>query len=100
VVVVRRMLAVAVVVATLALAGCTNTETPSGGLTATVASDETARKVAEVVNQKMAEWNIRAAIVKVTKGDQTLARQAFGPSMDGVPATPEMNFRNGAVAFA
>lgn len=97
---VRRMLAVAVVVAALALGGCTSTDTPSGGRTATVASDETARKVADVVNQKMAEWNIRAAIVKVTKGDQTIARQAFGLSMDGVPATPEMNFRNGAVAFS
>ena len=67
---------------------------------ATVASDETARKIADVVNQKMAEWNMRAVILKVTKGDQTIAKQAFGPSMDGVPATTEMNFRNGAVAFS
>ena len=97
---VRRMLAVAVVVAALALGGCTTSDTPSGGLTATVASDETARKIADVVNQKMAEWNMRAVILKVTKGDQTIAKQAFGPSMDGVPATTEMNFRNGAVAFS
>jgi hypothetical protein len=54
-----------------------------------VASDAPARKVADVVNQKMAEWNMRAVILKVTKGDRTIARQAFGPSMDqpdhGVP---------------
>ena len=86
---VRRMLAVAVVVAALALGACTTSDTPSGGLTATVASDETARKIADVVNQKMAEWNMRAVILKVTKGDETIAKQAFGPSMDGVPATTE-----------
>ena len=28
------------------------------------------------------------------------SEQAFGPSMNGVPATTDMNFRNGAVAFA
>ncbi|MEP6632198.1 MAG: serine hydrolase domain-containing protein [Lapillicoccus sp.] len=55
--------------------------------------------VTDVVNQKMAEWNVRAAIVKVTKGEETLTEQAFGTSMDGVPATTEMRFRNGAVAF-
>ena len=97
---VKRMLAATAVVAALVLGGCTTSNTPSGGLTATVASDETARKVADVVNQKMAEWNLRAAIVKVTKGNETLTKQAFGPSMDGVPATTEMKFRNGAVAFS
>ncbi|MFI5075376.1 MAG: hypothetical protein ACHP7G_10265, partial [Actinomycetales bacterium] len=57
-----------------------------------MASDAPARKVADVVNQKMAEWNMRAVILKVTKGDRTIARQAFGPSMDqpdhGVPRLP------------
>ena len=44
--------------------------------------------------------HLRAVIVKVTQGDKVIIRQAFGESIDGVPATPEMHFRNGAVAFA
>lgn len=38
--------------------------------------------------------------MRVTKGDQVVATRTFGPSMKGVPATPAMHFRNGAVAFA
>jgi len=36
----------------------------------------------------------------VTKGGTVVTTRAFGPSMTGVPATPAMHFRNGAVAFA
>jgi CubicO group peptidase (beta-lactamase class C family) len=38
--------------------------------------------------------------VRVTKGAKVVTTQAFGPSMTGLPATPAMHFRNGAVAFA
>jgi hypothetical protein len=31
---------------------------------------------------------------------QTVYTGAFGESMTGVPATPKMHFRNGAVAFS
>jgi CubicO group peptidase (beta-lactamase class C family) len=44
--------------------------------------------------------DVRAAIVKVTKGDTVVTKKAFGPSMTDVPAAPKMHFRNGAVAFA
>ncbi len=44
--------------------------------------------------------HLRAVIVKVTQGDKVVVRQAFGESMNGVPATTAMHFRNGAVAFA
>ena len=96
---VKRLLAMTFVAA-LALAGCTSNDSPSGGVTATVPSDAQSKQIADVVNQKMAEWHLRAAIVKVTKGDQTVTEQAFGTSMDGVPTTTDMRFRNGAVAFA
>ena len=95
----KRRLALTAVVVALALAACTSS-TASGGFTATVDSGETGRKVADVVKQKMAEWHVRAAIVKVTRGTETVVEQAFGQSMDGVPATTSMNFRNGAVAFS
>lgn len=48
----------------------------------------------------MKTYHLRAVIVRVTKGDHVVTTQAFGPSMTGVPATPAMHFRNGAVAFA
>ena len=83
----------------LALGACTTTEGRSGGITATVPSDATARKIADVVTQKMAEYHLRGVILKVTKGNQTVVEQAFGSSMDGVPVTTDMRFRNGAVAF-
>lgn len=55
--------------------------------------------VANVVRSGMVSGQLRAVIVKVTRGDQVVIRQAFGNSMDGVPASPDMHFRNGAVAF-
>ena len=43
--------------------------------------------------------HLKAVIVKVTKGGNPVTAQAFGDSMNGVPATTDMHFRNGAVAF-
>jgi CubicO group peptidase (beta-lactamase class C family) len=48
----------------------------------------------------MASGHLRAVIVKVTQGGKVLTSRAFGTSMDGVPATTDMHFPNGAVAFA
>lgn len=82
----------AAAVALLAAAGPASAQSTS-------ASAEAA-KIDEIVRQAMETQNVRAAIVKVTKGDRVIIRKAYGPSMTGVPATPEMRFRNGAVAFA
>ena len=38
--------------------------------------------------------------MKVTQGGRVVSEQAFGPSINDVPATTDMKFRNGAVAFA
>lgn len=59
-----------------------------------------ASRIDAVVRDAMENGGVRAAIVKVTKGDEVIVRKAYGESMTGVPATPEMRFRNGAVAFA
>jgi CubicO group peptidase (beta-lactamase class C family) len=56
--------------------------------------------VADAVRNAMEVVHLRAVVVKVTRGDQVVIEQAFGTSMDGVPATTDMHFRNGAVAFA
>jgi CubicO group peptidase (beta-lactamase class C family) len=66
-------------------------DTPHGGTTSAIA---------DVVQSAMAEGHLRAVIVEVTRGGEVVTRQAWGPSMDGVPATTDMHFRNGAVAFA
>jgi len=52
-----------------------------------------------MVQKAMKTEHLRAVIVKVTQGDKVVVSQAFGESIDGVPATTEMHFRNGAVAF-
>jgi CubicO group peptidase (beta-lactamase class C family) len=77
--------------------------TVASGATATSAATpprQTASAIADIVQNAMATGHLRAVIVKVTQGDQVVTRQAFGTSMDGVPATTDMHFPNGAVAFA
>jgi CubicO group peptidase (beta-lactamase class C family) len=56
--------------------------------------------IAAIVRKAMSTYHLRAVIVRVTKGNQVVTTQAFGPSLTGQPATPAMHFRNGAVAFA
>jgi len=58
-----------------------------------------ASAIAAMVRAAMGTDNLRAVIVRVTKGNEVVTTQAFGPSMTGVPATTAMHFRNGAVAF-
>ena len=48
----------------------------------------------------MKTYQLKAAIVRVTHGSKVVSTEAFGDSMIGVPATTDMHFRNGAVAFA
>ena len=72
--------------------------TPASGQSASPSAE--AAKIDEIVRNAMQTQNVRAAIIKVTRDDQVVIRRAYGPSMADVPATPEMKFRNGAVAFA
>jgi CubicO group peptidase (beta-lactamase class C family) len=52
-----------------------------------------------IVNGAMKKYALRAIIVKVNSNAQNIYTQALGESMTGVPATPDMHFRNGAMAF-
>jgi CubicO group peptidase (beta-lactamase class C family) len=70
------------------------------GTAAATPQDPATSAIADVVRSAMATDNLRAVIAKVTEGDRILISEAFGTSMDGVPATTDMHFRNGAVAFA
>jgi CubicO group peptidase (beta-lactamase class C family) len=59
-----------------------------------------ASAIAAIVQKAMKSDHLRAVIVKVMQGDKVVISQAFGESMNGVPATTAMHFRNGAVAFS
>jgi len=59
-----------------------------------------AEEIAAIVREVMTANSLRAVIVQVTKGREVVTSQAFGESLTGVPATTDMRFRNGAIAFA
>ena len=52
-----------------------------------------------IVRTAMAKNHLRAAIVQVRSNGTNVYTGAIGDSMAGVPATPDMHFRNGALAF-
>ncbi|HEY5426598.1 MAG TPA: serine hydrolase domain-containing protein [Candidatus Tumulicola sp.] len=52
-----------------------------------------------VVRSFVAENHLKAVIVQVRSNGANVYTGAFGDSMTGVPATPDMHFRNGALAF-
>ena len=96
------------------LAACTSggatpaaSPSPLPASTAPDASDEVAADdavkadaVMQIVRDYMAEAHLKAVIVKVTVDGAEIVTAAEGESMTGVPATPDMHFRNGAVAIS
>jgi CubicO group peptidase (beta-lactamase class C family) len=89
----------AVVFALATVAGCSlphiASPPPKPGSTA-AKSDAVMR----VVRDFMAQAHLKAVIVRVTLDGQKVVTEAVGDSMTGVPATPDMHFRNGAVAIS
>jgi CubicO group peptidase (beta-lactamase class C family) len=55
--------------------------------------------IAAILDDAMAKYHMMAGIARVVVDGRELATVARGESMSGVPATPEMHFRNGAVAI-
>jgi CubicO group peptidase (beta-lactamase class C family) len=66
---------------------------------ADMARDQAAR-IEAIAEEGMAKHGLRAVIVRVVIDGRVITTFARGESMTGVPATPDMHFRNGAVAFA
>ena len=56
--------------------------------------------VRALVRDTMQNHHARAVLVRVTVDGREIITEAFGESQDGVPATTNMHFRNGAVAIA
>jgi CubicO group peptidase (beta-lactamase class C family) len=55
--------------------------------------------VKAIVRDAMKQYALKAIIVKVNSGSENIYTEALGESMTGVPATPAMHFRAGAMAF-
>lgn len=62
-------------------------------------SDQAAAIVA-LARSAMKADSLEAVIVRVTVNGRPVVTRALGTSMTGVPATPAMHFRNGAVAIS
>jgi CubicO group peptidase (beta-lactamase class C family) len=89
----RRCLAL---ILTMMVAGCAPATPP-----ATPGSDSAqAEAVMRIVRDTVTQAHLRSAIVRVTIGGAEVVTRAVGESMTGVPATPAMHFRNGAVAIS
>ena len=71
---------------------------PAAIATSASADIENAR-VDAIVRDAMKADSLKAVIVRVTVDGKVVSMKAFGESMTGVPATTDMHFRNGAVAF-
>ena len=95
-------LAVAAVALAVSLTACAPAATTANATRSATAVSHSSQAsgIAAIVRKGMKTYHLRAVIVRVTKDDKVVTTQAFGPSMTGVPATPAMHFRNGAVAFA
>jgi CubicO group peptidase (beta-lactamase class C family) len=71
-----------------------------GASAAATSKSEQADAIRQVVREAMEQQHLKAVIVSVTIDGKKVLTEAFGESLPGVPATTDMNFRNGAVAFA
>jgi CubicO group peptidase (beta-lactamase class C family) len=58
-----------------------------------------AEAIVGIAREIMAKQDVKAVILRVTIDGQEIVTAALGESMTGVPATPDMHFRNGAVAI-
>lgn len=87
--------------AALILAGCTShaIDTDPTASPSATSSTPQAQQAAAIAEAAFGEFDLRALLVKITVDGQDVYEAAFGESMTGVPATTEMNFRNGAFAF-
>ncbi len=59
-----------------------------------------AAEIVAMAQEAMVDKALKSVILRVTVDGEELVTQALGESMTGVPATPDMHFRNGAVAIS
>ena len=93
----RRILGLAC--ALLLVVGCVPTAPPPES-PAPSTDPAKADAVMKIVRDTMAQAHLKAVIVRATIDGNEVVTQAVGDSMTAVPATPNMHFRNGAVAIS
>ena len=64
------------------------------------APGDQAEAIMALARELMERQDLRAVIVRVVIDGHEIVTEALGESMTGVPATPQMHFRNGAVAIS
>jgi len=72
---------------------------PAARGTAAARGQERGAIVATAARAAMTRYHLKAIVVRVTSNGRNLYTGALGDSMNGVPASPQMHFRNGAMAF-
>lgn len=91
-----------VVLAAVLVTGCganTASTPPSDPRSMPAGDPAQAATVARIAQAAMTKFHLRALITRVTADGKNVYTGALGESMSGVPATPDMHYRNGAFAF-
>lgn len=84
-------------------AAAADTACPSGQMVAggrCVGIEKAGARIDAIIRQAMKKLKLRAVLAGVAVDGKPVLLKAWGDSMTGVPATPDMHFRNGAVAIA
>src|SRR5205814_1650837 len=55
--------------------------------------------IERIADESLKQYHLKSIIVQVRRDEKNIFTRALGESMTGVPATPAMHFRNGAMAF-
>jgi len=61
--------------------------------------DQRATVIRSIAKDATQQYRLKSIIVRVTSDGSNIYTGALGESMSGVPATPAMHFRNGAMGF-
>src|SRR5215208_5517961 len=82
------------------LTGCSSEDQATEETTSGSEEGANAQEVRAAAEKAMKDNHLKAVLVQVTQGGEEVATVALGESMTGVPATEDMHFRNGSVAFS
>jgi CubicO group peptidase (beta-lactamase class C family) len=80
------------------VSACTSGQVAAAGTC--VAVEEAKARIEAIVRAGMAKRGLKAVLAGVAFDGSPFLIEAWGETMTGVPATPDMHFRNGAVAIA
>jgi CubicO group peptidase (beta-lactamase class C family) len=97
----RRLLGLALVLGLVVASSATSVASANAGSSAGSGSGSAqADAIRKLVRETMTEQHMTAAIVSVNVDGKDVLTEAFGDTLPDIPATTDMYFRNGAVAFA